>query len=165
MGSNNNKAWVMGVILGILGVIVSSGIYIYIAWTTERIFGIVAILCGLIGGGAAGLGFRLGRGQISSADSAKKFLAVTTIFGFLGVAGAYIGPYLIFGWIGLPFSAYMELIEFDIMDVLFIVFGTFAGRGAGKSIGKTIMVRGAIEEHLAKASVAAMNKSAKKGKK
>ena len=63
---NMKKAWTLSILFGIIGMILSGAIFFGIMYATEMIFGFVAIGCGMLSGGLAGLGFKLGKGDFRS---------------------------------------------------------------------------------------------------
>jgi hypothetical protein len=132
--------WLFAIILGVIGVLVSAGIFVYVAYATERIFGLVAVACGFISGGAASLGFMLGGGSFRIKSDVDAYLWMSTIFGLLGVLSAYFLPYLIL-FSAMPMATYLNLISFGILDVVFIAIGAYGGKWAGQNIGKLILIK------------------------
>jgi hypothetical protein len=130
---NNNLSWILGITFGLVGALVSAAIYVYIAYKIHIIFSLVAILCGIIAGGAMALGFMLGKGKLTQ-KNVSLYLWATTILGAIGVLAAYFLPYVIY-FRFLSLSFYLTLIKFGFLDVLFIVFGAFGGRWAGQKVG------------------------------
>ena len=146
MGTNS-KAWLAGSVLGVLGIIMSAGVFIFITLKTERIFGIVAVLCGALSGGAVGLGYKVAKGELTSKSQVTSFLWVLTFFGLLGVLTAYFGPYILF--LGdLSFGEYISFIELDIKDAFFIFIGAYGGRWVGEAIARSIILKGMKQEAL-----------------
>jgi len=137
---NNAKAWALGLILGFFGIIISASLFVYIVLKTEVIFGILAVACGAISGGAVGLGYRLGKGTFKAKKDVTIFLWVLTLFGLLGMLAAYFGPYFLF-MNGLSFSLYFTLIEFGLMDAVFILIGALGGRWAGTRFAQAIILK------------------------
>ena len=148
--ADNTKAWTLGVILGIIGVILSAGVLIYITLKTERIFGIVTIISGIISGGAVGLGYKLGKGNLTSKSQVQMFLWILTFFGLLGVSAAYFGPYILFAANGISFLDYISLIGFGFMDIIFILIGAYGGRYAGESLARSIILDELRHEQIKK---------------
>ena len=93
--SDNSKAWILGSFLGLIGIVLAAVLFVFITLKTGHIFGIAAILCGAIAGGAVGFGYKMGGGRIGSKSEAQLFLWVLTGFGFLGVLAAYFGQYIL----------------------------------------------------------------------
>jgi len=136
----NSKAWTLAIIFGIIGIILSAVILILIMLKTGYIIGIVTVLGGALSGGAAGLGYKLGNGNLKDKSEVQTFLWILTGFGFLGVLAAYIGPYFVFFSPNLGFSLYISLIGFDYKDVLFLIIGALGGRWAGERIARSIII-------------------------
>ncbi|MBT5023098.1 hypothetical protein HOK51_08090 [Candidatus Woesearchaeota archaeon] len=129
-----------GLLFGLIGIIISAIIFVVVAVKTDTIFGIVAILCGAISGGAFGLGYKIGKGTFKKEACVKNFLLFATAFGLVGVLAAYLAPSIWFAMHGIPLSFYLSLIEFDFMDALFIAIGAYGGRWAGKKVANMIIV-------------------------
>lgn len=145
----NRKAWTLAIIFGFIGVIISGAIFFAMMYYTDRIFGLVAIACGFISGGAAGLGYRIGKGSIHGGN-VKKFLTVSALFGLLGVAAGYMAPYVyLASQLGRLFtlSGYFALMEYGFMDLLFIAIGAWGGRWAGQKVGLSIVYKNELERH------------------
>lgn len=135
----NSRAWILGVFFGIIGVIVCSAILIAMAYYLNMIHGIAAIFCGAISGGAVGLGYKIGHGRLRTKYQVSGFLLVATLFGFLGVVGAYYGPYLLF--IGtLPIGLYTDLMGIGAMSFIMMAIGAYGGRWAGKTLARSIIL-------------------------
>lgn len=148
MGNDNSKAYITGIVLGIIAAIISVGIFIVFTVKSGIIFGLAAVLVGVVSGGAVGLGYRLGKGKITNDSEAAKFLWTLTLFGLLGMLIAYFGPYLYFATGGLNISMYLTLIGFDWMDILFIAIGAYGGRWAGKKIGYSLFMKHVREQQI-----------------
>lgn len=136
----NAKAWTLATIFGSVGVVISAAIFFIIMYLTNMILGIVAIGCGMLSGGAAGLGYRLGKGNFHSKREMVIFLWMMTLFGLLGVTAGYFTPYLLLIVLSgeLPsLSGYISLLT--AKSFLFIVIGAYGGRWSGKKIGWSIV--------------------------
>ena len=127
--TSNLKAWTLGFIFGILGIIVSAFVFIFVALKTGYILGLITVLCGALAGGAFGIGYRIGKGKLYSKAQVTTFEHILFFFGLFGLLAAYFGPYLLFD---LDFSAYLSLIDFNLQDFAFILAGAIGGYYAGK---------------------------------
>ena len=145
------KAWTLSVLFGIIGMILSGAIFFGIMYATEMIFGFVAIGCGMLSGGLAALGFKLGKGDFKSQKEITIFLSLLTVFGLLGVISGYFAPYFYFlirNGMLINLSFYLSLIEFGFMDIIFALIGAYGGRYIGKIVVRSALLR-MIEQHRA----------------
>jgi len=138
---NNNKAWILSIVLGLVGIAISAAIFFGMMVVTGMIFGLVAIFTGALAGGLAGLGYRIGGGQLQTKSQASNFLWLTTIIGLISVvAGFTLAPYIYTGAYAMTdFISFVELYAklggFSIIDVLFVAIGAYGGRWAGQKLG------------------------------
>ena len=141
---NMKKAWTLSVLFGIIGMILSGAIFFGIMYATEMIFGFVAIGCGMLSGGLAALGFKLGKGDFKSQKEITIFLSLLTVFGLLGVISGYFAPYFYFlikNGMMINVGIYLSLIEFGFMDVVFALIGAYGGRYIGKRMVSSILIK------------------------
>ncbi len=125
---NQSKAWLLAVILGSVGVLISGALFFAVLYFTGIIFGILTIGCGVISGFASAVGFKIGKGSFSTDKHVSAFLHLATAFGFLGVVAGY-GALLGFDFLtGNP----TPWVNLDLMDLLFVVLGAYGGRWAGE---------------------------------
>ncbi len=137
---DNSRAWILATVFGIAGILLSAILFVFITWKTGYILGLVAIICGAISGGAAGLGFKLAQGKIATKEGVMVFIWSLAFFGLMGMLAAYFGPYLLFASKGISFTTYLSLISFDAKDIVFIMIGSFGGRWAGSRIARSIII-------------------------
>ena len=161
---NNQSAWLTAIIAGIIGIAISSAIFVFIATKTGSIYGAVAILCGAISGGAVGLGYKLAKGKFKTASDVKIFTWVLALFGLLGVMNAYLAPYVFIAKAAIPLSMYFSLMQFGFMDALFILIGAYGGRWAGSFMAKSIIIS-QFKQHIEKAQKEQIKKADSKIKK
>ena len=147
----DQAAWILGILFGLFGILISAGLFAFIALETGMIFGMVAILCGGISGGAVGLGYKIGKGKLKSKKEVNTFLSVITLFGLFGIIIAYLGPYWVFASKLLSFSMYMSLIDFNLMDLMFMFIGAYGGRWVGARIARSILLNEAYRQYMEKA--------------
>jgi len=134
----NKKAFVMGVIAGLIAALIG-GIALYLSSLyIDRLFGFFIFFTGLISGIAfAGIFSMLG-GQIKNNEEWQIFLHFSTILGMIGVIIYYILPYVLsfFSPIFMVLSEHPEFIifqtSFGIYDIIFIILGGISGRIWGK---------------------------------
>ena len=118
-----SKPWILASAFGLIGVLISGAIFFSIAYATGTIFGLVAILCGFISGGAAGLGYKIGKGTLHKGKEVKPFLAMVTLFGLLGIIVGYLAPYIYFAvsfGAFISLETYFKIICFNFIDALFV---------------------------------------------
>ena len=122
-------AYILGTIIGLIGAAIAAGILIWITIKTGMVFGIATIILGAIAGGAFAIGYRIGGGEPSGVS-----VLVAALMGLIAIGAAYFGPGIWLSSNGLDINTYLELIEFGILDVVFIVIGALGGRAAGRAI-------------------------------
>ncbi len=151
------SAWVLAFVLGLVGILVSTGVFFGIMLATGRIYGIVAILTGAIAGGIAAYGYKIGGGTFKTEMDVSKLVWFVTGVGLIAVlAGFVLGPYGYFllnaGFIdfGTFWRLFTALGGIEPIDVLFMLIGAYGGRWAGKNVAYSIALGQAQEQVMEK---------------
>lgn len=120
--------WILAIVFGVLGTLLSAGLFVALLIMTGSVFGILVAAFGVLAGLLTAVGFKLGKGSLASGREVALFLLLATIFGFLGVAAGY-GVLIGFAWFGGDATPWSVL---EPLDLLFALIGAFGGRWAGE---------------------------------
>lgn len=143
---SQTKAWTLAILFGAIGVILSAGAFLAMIVYTKWVFGILTVAFGVLSGFLCALGFKVGKGSLATQKHVSLFLNLATLFGFLGVAGGYLGLVALVFASGDP-QAWSVL---RLSDLLFAALGAYGGRWAGEKflvhqVNKQEAVK--LEEH------------------
>ncbi|MEK7619574.1 MAG: hypothetical protein AAB416_05080 [Patescibacteria group bacterium] len=120
--------WILAIVFGVLGALLSAGLFLVLLLMTGSVFGILVAAFGVLAGLATAVGFKLGKGSLATSREVTLFLSLVTIFGFLGVAAGY-GVLMGFAWFGGDITPWSVL---EPLDLLFAFLGALGGRWAGE---------------------------------
>jgi hypothetical protein len=126
----NIKALTFGVVLGLVGSVVSGAIFFGIMLYSGYAFGLVSVAIGALTGALVALGYKLGGGMFKEKSDVQAIIWISMIMGLLAGINGYFLPYFFFAIIGLKisFSAYVKLLNFGVFDLVFIGISACAAR-------------------------------------
>jgi len=172
------KAWIIGIIFGIIGIALSAFLFYLTVLATGHVYGILSIIIGAISGGLFCFGYKFGREIISHAE-AKSLIYASAIIGMIGMLAAYFGQAILIVFemifsgelspsnIFFVFRLYSVLIGFGLFDILFVAIGGLGGLwAANRIVGTFFTIQGtAIAQKTEPEQVKPLKQKAKKKRK
>jgi len=162
----NGFQYVSSILLGLIGAIVGGAIYFGSVIYTHYAFGLIIFFTGAFAGFCLAFGYKIGGGRLKRKEEIIFLKYSSMLVGALSGVFGYFGLYFLGNLLGIPlsFSEYIQLIDFGIVEIIFIAIG---GIGGNWIIGRSMkfLYRKEIkeeQERLAKEIKRALEEAKKK---